>query len=168
MIIWTWNLFVEVGVFTLKRLCWLIAILLLTLGLVSSCSSGSASPQVSQLTENEVRVFADPMTENILHAINTESYIDYTRDFTPTLKGNLPENGFKDVNAKRIEVVGSYVSKEFWQMTQKNDRITVAYKAKFVQEPADVILTVFFRNISNRWYVDGLKYDSPLMREYDC
>lgn len=154
--------------FTLKRLCWLIAILLLTLGLVSSCSSGSASPQVSPLTENEVRVFADPMTENILHAINTGSYIDYTRDFTPTLKSNLPENTFKDVNTRRIEAVGSYVSKQFWQMSQKNERINVAYETKFVQEPADVIVTVFFRNISGKWYVDGLTYDSPLMRQYNC
>ena len=152
----------------LKRLGILFAVLLFAVGLVSSCTPGSAAPQVSPLTESEVRAFADPIAENFLYAISTGSYIDYTRDFTPTLKSNHSEDYFKDINPRRLEAVGAYVSKEFWMMSYKNERINVAYRAKFVKEPADVIVSVYFKNISGKWYVDGIQYDSPLMRQYDC
>ena len=154
--------------FRLKRLGRLVPAFLITLVFVSSCTPGNAAPQISPLTESEVRAFADPIVENFLYAINTGSYIDYTRDFTPTLKSNQSESYFSDINPRRLEAVGAYVSKEFSQLSFKSDRINVVYKAKFVKEPADVIVSVYFKNISNKWYVDGITYDSPLMRENDC
>jgi hypothetical protein len=151
----------------LRTLFVVIVGLLLSIGFISSCTPGSAVSQVGRLTEKEVRAFADPIAENLLQAMNTSDYAQYTRDFDEAFKKNLSQNAFKTINSLRIETVGSYVSKEYWQMAQKNDKITVAYRAKFTDDPS-VIFTAYFKNIEGKWYVDGTYYDSPLMRKSGC
>lgn len=135
---------------------------------LAGCTTGTAQSQLVPLTEAEVRAFADPITENILQAMNTGNYAQYTRDFDAPLKKNLAEAIFNWLNARKLDVVGNYVSKEFWRMTQKNDKVTVVYRAKFTNEPGTVTVTVNFKNISGKEYVDGLIFDSPLMRQSDC
>jgi len=157
----------EWSVFKLSRLKVILAIVALMFPL-AGCVTGTAQLQVSPLTESEVRVFTDPITENILQAMNTGNYTQYTRDFDKSLKDNLPQNIFDKANSARIETVGTYVSKEHWRMSQKGDKITVAYRAEFTYEPAGVIVTVYFKNISGKWYVDGLLFYSPLMQSSDC
>jgi hypothetical protein len=152
----------------LRKPVLLIIALLLSTGFVSACTPGSAQPQASPLTDSEVRIFADSIVENILQAMNTGNYAQYTRDFDAQLKKNLAEDIFNSLNAKKLDVVGNYVSKEFWQMTQKNDKVTVVYRAKFTDEPGTVLVTVYFKNITGKWYVDGLLFYSPLMQSNDC
>jgi len=137
-------------------------------GYAAACSPGVATIPIATLTEAETRAITDPVAENIFQAMNTGNYTAFTRDFDATLKGNQSEDAFNTVNAKRTDVVGKYISKEFWMMTQKTDKLTVAYRAKFTLEPADVTLTVMFKNFSGQWLVDGLIYDSPLMRNANC
>jgi hypothetical protein len=152
---------------TLRKSFLLVTGLVLSIGLVSSCTPTTAAQPISRLTEAEVRALADPMAENLLQAMNTSDYAQYTRDFDEAFKKNLSQNAFKTINSLRIETVGSYVSKEYWQMAQKNDKITVAYRAKFTDDPS-VIFTAYFKNIEGKWYVDGTYYDSPLMRKSGC
>jgi hypothetical protein len=104
----------------------------------------------------------------MLQAMNTGNYAQYTRNFDEAFKKNLSQDAFDKINSLRIETVGKYVSKEYWRMVQKNDRITVAYRATFDEESYPVIVTVFFKNIEGEWYVDGTYYDSPLMRKSGC
>lgn len=157
----------EWSVFKLSRLKVILAIVALMFPL-AGCTTGTAQLQVSPLTESEVRVFADPITENILRAMNTGNYADYTRDFDAQLKANLSESAFKTANSRKLDVVGNYVSKEFWQITLKNDKVTVVYRAKFTDEPGTVLVTVYFKNITGKWYVDGLLFYSPLMQSSNC
>jgi len=152
---------------TLRKSFWLATGLVLSIGLVSSCTSTTAAQPISRLTEAEVRALADPMAENLLQAMNTSDYAQYTRDFNEAFKQNLSQSAFKTINSLRIETVGPYVSKEFWQMVQKNDKITVAYRAKFTDD-SSVIFSLYLKNIDRKWYVDGTYYDSPLMRKSGC
>jgi hypothetical protein len=115
-----------------------------------------------------VRIFADPVAENIFKAMNPGNYTAYTLDFGERLKSNLSEDTFSKANGDRVATVGTFLSKEYWMMSQKNDKLNVAYRAKFTKEPADVLLTIFFKNIDGNWYIDGLYFDSPLMRANDC
>jgi uncharacterized lipoprotein YajG len=69
----------------LSRLKVILAIVALMFPL-AGCATRTAQLQVSPLTESEVRVFADPITENILQAMNTGNYAQYTRDFDAQLK----------------------------------------------------------------------------------
>jgi len=134
---------------------------------LAGCATGTAQPQLSPLTDSEIRAFADPITENILQAMNTGNYTQYTRDFAKSLKDNLPQNIFDKANSARIETVGTYVSKEHWRMSQEGDKITVVYRAKFTDEPG-VLVTLYFKNITGKWYVDGLLFYSPLMQSSNC
>ena len=152
---------------TLRKSFWLATGLVLSIGLVSSCTPTTAAQPISRLTEAEVRVLADPMAENLLQAMNTSDYAQYTRDFDEAFKQNLSQSAFETINSLRIETVGPYVSKEYWQMAQKNDKITVAYRAKFTDD-SSVIFSLYLKNIDRKWYVDGTYYDSPLMRKSGC
>jgi hypothetical protein len=152
----------------LRRLVLVIVVFLLGTGFISACTPGSAEAQASPLTESEVRAFADPVAENILQAMNTGNYTQYTRDFDEQFKENLPEERFQALNSYRTDVMGNYVSKEYWRMTQKDQKITVVYRAKFTEDPSTVLVNVYFKNISGKKYVDGLFFDSPLIRSYQC
>lgn len=146
----------------------LVVVLLLTVGSILSCTPGNAAPQVGWLTDADVRAFADPMAENLLTAMNTTDYVQYTRDFDETFKNNLSQDAFETINSIRIETVGTYVSKEYWQMSQKSDKIAVAYQAKFGVEESTVLASIYFKNIEGKWYIDGTYFDSPLMRKSNC
>ena len=152
---------------TFRKSFWLATGLVLSIGLVSSCTPTTAAQPISRLTEAEVRALADPMAENLLQAMNTSDYAQYTRDFNEAFKQNLSQSAFETINSLRIETVGPYVSKEFWQAIQKNERLTVAYRAKFTDD-SSVIFSLYLKNIDRKWYVDGTYYDSPLMRKSGC
>jgi hypothetical protein len=152
---------------TLRKSFLLTTGLVLSIGLVSSCTPTTATQPISRLTETEVRALADPITENLLQAMNTSDYAQYTRDFDEAFKKNLSQSAFETLNSLRIETVGPYVSKEFWQAIQKNEKITIAYRAKFSGD-SSVIFSLYLKNIDRKWYVDGTYYDSPLMRKSGC
>ena len=152
---------------TLRKSLLILTELVLSIGLVSSCTPTSAAQPISRLTEVEVRSLADPIAENLLQAMNTADYAQYTRDFDDSFKQNLSQSAFETINSLRIETVGPYVSKEFWQAVQKNEKITVAYRANFSGD-SSVIFSLYLKNINGKWYVDGTYYDSPLMRKSGC
>jgi hypothetical protein len=151
----------------LRKLVLVIVVLILSTDFISACTPSSAEPQVSPLTESEVRAFADSVAENILQAMNTGNYTQYTRDFDEQFKENLPEERFVAVNAYRTDAIGNYVSKDYWKM-KKDTKITVVYRTIFTDEPSTVFVTFYFKNISGKAYVDGIFFDSPLIRSYQC
>ena len=149
------------------RFLTVIVVLLLSPGVVVACSPGNAAPVVSKLTDSEVRVFADPIAENLLQAMNTANYTQYTCNFDEAFLKNLSPDTFEALNSRRIETVGNYVSKEYWRMVQKNDKITVAYQVTFTGD-STVIFTIYFKSIDGKWCVDGVYYDSALLRKSGC
>ncbi len=113
----------------------------------------------------QVREYADPITENILFGMNEENYTKYSDHFDQTMKNAMPEAVFNETNAIIKLKIGDYVSTEFWKVESK-DQFTIAYyKAKFTQEPEDVIVKVVFQEIVGEMNVSGLWLDSPKLRE---
>lgn len=117
-----------------------------------------------QVDIEQVRAYADPVTENILVAMNENSYTKYSEHFDATMKNALPEAVFHENNALITSKIGTYVSKEFWKVESKNQYTTVYYKATFTQEPDDVIVKVVFQEIEGEMKVSGLWLDSPKLR----
>ena len=113
----------------------------------------------------QVRTYADPITENILVAINEGNYTQYSEHFDATMKNALPEPVFRENNALITSKIGTYVSKEYWKVESKNQYTIVYYKATFTQEPNDVIVKVVFQEIAGETKVSGLWIDSPKLRE---
>jgi hypothetical protein len=69
---------------------------------------------------DQVRSYADPITENILIATNEDNYTKYSEHFDATMKNALPQSVFLETNAMITAKIGTYVSKEFWKVERKN------------------------------------------------
>ena len=121
--------------------------------------------QQNQVDVEQVRTYADPITENILLAMNEGNYTKYSKHFDATMKHALPETVFNETNTLITSKIGAYDSKTFWKAERENQYTTVYYKAKFTQEPDDVIVKVVFQEIGGENKVAGLWLDSPKLRE---
>ena len=114
---------------------------------------------------DQVRGYADPVTENILVAMNEDDYTRYSEDFDQTTKNAMTEAVFDETNTVIRSKIGDYVSKEFWKAESK-DQYTIVYcKAKFTDEPADATVRVVFQEINGEMRVSGLWLDSPELRK---
>ena len=108
--------------------------------------------------------YADPITESILWATNENDYAKYCEYFDEVMKNAVSEAVFNQNNTIVDTKIGDYISKEFWKVENKGQFTIVYYKAKFTQEPGDVIVKVVFREIAGKVYVSGLWFDSPKLR----
>ena len=113
----------------------------------------------------QVREYADPITDNILWAMNEDNYTEYSEHFDQTMKNAMPEAVFNETNAMIKSKIGDYVSTDFWKVKSKHQYTIVYYKAKFTQEPEDVIVKVVFQEITGEMKVSGLWLDSPKLRK---
>ena len=108
--------------------------------------------------------YASDIAENILTAINDDNYGQYSEFFTAEMKDKMPEKVVREINSVIKLEIGAYESKEFWKTENAGLYTTVYYKARFTNEPEDVIVKVVFQKTANRVYVAGLWLDSPKLR----
>ncbi len=113
----------------------------------------------------QVRGYADPITEQILVAMNKDDYAMYSEDFDQTMKNAMTEAVFDETNTVIKSKIGDYVSKEFWKAESKDQYTIVHYKAKFTDEPGDVTVRVVFQEIDGGMKVSGLLLNSPELRK---
>ncbi len=139
-----------------------VIIAALALLAVAFLSSGCLSQ--NQIDIEQVRAYADPITDNILVAMNENNYTKYSEHFDAPMKNALPEPVFHETNALIMSKIGTYVSKEFRKAESKDQYTIVYYKARFTQEPDDVIVKVVFQEILGELKVSGLWMDSPRLR----
>jgi hypothetical protein len=117
--------------------------------------------QKTKLNEAEVRAYSDAKLENILTAANKDDYANYSKDFSDKMKEAITESNFKLQNKLIKDKIGSYESKEFVKLQNKGEYITVIYKAKYLNEPKEVMVTITFRNGDDAHKVEGLFMTSP-------
>ena len=135
-------------------------IILLTLVMsVSACAKDSSNDVA------EVRSYADPITEGTLLGMQEGDYANFSRYFDESMKDATPETTFVQLNAVLKQVIGDYVSKEFWKVEEQDIYTIVYYKAQYTKEPGDVEVKVVFYEIEGEMYVSGLWFDSPKLRE---
>ncbi len=136
-----------------------LCVILLLFVLLSGCTKDK------QVDVKQVQKYADPITENILLAMNEDGYAKYSEHFDQKMKNAITEAAFKETNKAIKAKIGNYISKEI-QTAEKKGQYTVAiYKAKFAQEPNDVIVTVVFSESNGKTYVSGFHLDSPNLRK---
>lgn len=127
--------------------------------------STSGCTEEAEINIGEVRGYADPITEEILLALNDGNHARYCQHFDQTMKGAVTEDVFSQTNSLIKTKIGNYVSKEFWKVEEQEIYTIVYYKAKFTKETGDVEVKVVFRDIEDETYVTGLWFDSPKLRE---
>jgi len=136
-----------------KMIIFVMTIVLVTL--LASCG------QKANINADDVRKYSDAKLENILKASNNDDYEAYSKDFSSKMKEALNENSFKEQNKIIKSKIGKYESKEFDKVQVKGEYITAIYKAKYSEEPKDVMITITFKNEDENHKVEGLYMISP-------
>jgi hypothetical protein len=105
----------------------------------------------------KVAEFADPITENILIAMNNQDYAGFSKDFDDTMKQELSEASFPDLVTAVNGSVGNYVpgSKKITGVNVENGLTTATYQADF-EGLEDVTVEVVFKKINDQMKVVGL------------
>ena len=144
----------------LKRLVAIVCGILIVLVMVVVTSACAQKTEPKPEPE-----YAGSITEQILLAINENDYPKYSEHFDEAMKKAMPEAVFQETNALIKAKIGDYVSKEFWKAEDTGAYTIIYYKAKFTDEPGDVIVKVVFQETAGRIYVSGLWFDSPKLRK---
>ena len=135
---------------------------IMMLALVVSVSGCATEPEIDV---DEVRAYADPITEDTLIGMNEDNYAQFSEHFTQTMKSVMSEANFIQLSTALKPIIGDYVSKEFWTVEKQAEYTVVKYKVKYTEEPADVIVTVSFDEVEGAIYLSGLWFDSPKLRQ---
>jgi hypothetical protein len=128
---------------------------------VSGLNLNSPRLQGKPLDVGQVRIFADPETENLLISLNQNDYAGFTKDLNQSMQAVESKTTFDQTYNLVKGNVGNYVSKEFGALTLQNNFTVIRYLAKYTDEPAGVWVTISFDN-NNK--VGGLFFDSPRLR----
>lgn len=105
----------------------------------------------------KVAQWADPITENILVAMNNADYSNFSKDFDETMKSELSEESFPGFLNAVTGQVGNYIegSKKIVGVNIQNELTTATYTADF-EKAEDVSVEVTFKKISGQTKVVGL------------
>jgi hypothetical protein len=96
----------------------------------------------------KVAEYADPITENILVAMNNADYSSFSKDFDETMKNELSEEAFPDFLSAITGQVGNYIedSKKIVGVNIENELTTAKYTADF-EKAEDVSVEVSFKQM---------------------
>ena len=144
--------------------CAMIVAVIATVTISSGCMEKSGV-EVEVSDVEQVREYTDPVTEQILVAMNENDYVKYTEDFDQTMKNAMTEAVFDETNTVIRSKIGDYITKEFWKAEGKDQYTIVHYNAKFTDEPADVTVKVVFQELNGTMKVSGLWLNSPKLRK---
>lgn len=143
--------------------------MLVLLAVLLMIFTGCSGTKVDEIDAAKVSEYSDDMTENILTAVNEDSFEKYSKDFDSTMKKAINEQAFKKSNDMIKSKIGEYISKSLTKaekVTNKSNEFIVAYyTAKFSNETKDVSVKVVFSEVDGKKYVTGLWFDSPNLRK---
>lgn len=120
---------------------------------------------VSKEQAEKSKTAAEPMTENMLQAIKSENYEEFSKDFDEAMKKGIDEKSFKELTSMLKEKIGNYVSKEFWKVDKSGSYMAVFFNAKFDKESADVVIRSVLSEKDGNYKVSGFFLDSPNLRK---
>lgn len=138
-----------------KNILLLTALILLTI--LPGCSA-------QQPSIDEVKQYADPITENILVAMNEDNYSRFSQDFDEQMKSGLNEIQYYNTIPAIKGKIGEYISKEIFSVENKDQFIVVTYKTKFSGESDVVIVRSVLSDRNGKKYISGFWIDSPKLR----
>lgn len=134
--------------------------------LMASCSVVKAplmSPDVLPTQErDQVLVYAQPASENLLAGLIARDYLQFSRDFTEDMRTGMNESSFKDLLDMLDSKVGAFQSSSPVTVLKDDNYTTVVYRLTFTKSN-EVAMRVVFDNAEPH-PISGLWFDSPELR----
>lgn len=135
---------------TVKLVCGVLIMLIVTVS-ASACATETAEPE-----------YANQITESALQGVNDCDFAKFTEYFSPSTKMLLSDVDFYETCENVKNAIGDYIDKDFWKVETTEEGYTaVYYKAKFSDEPDDVIVRVYFEEKGGETYIYGFWLSSP-------
>ena len=140
----------------------LIQVLAVLAVLAGVCACGCTTQEtvVPEEERASVRVYADPVADNLLQGFNEDNYSMYSADFGPEMKAALDEAVFEQNRDFVVSRIGLYVSRGSPVVTESGGYIAVNYPAKFEREDG-VNVRLVFRKDDESHLLSGLWFQSP-------
>jgi hypothetical protein len=136
-----------------RAACGLLILLVVIAG-VAACSNEVPEPE-----------YASQMTESTAQGMSDGDYAAFSQYLTPEIKAALTEDDFNQISQQIKAIIGEYIDKEFWKAQPSREDTLVQYKARYTEEPEDVIIKALFTEIEGEIYISGFVFDSPKLRE---
>lgn len=130
-----------------------VLIMLIAIASASACATETAEPD-----------YASQMTESALQGMSDGDFAKYIENFSPAAQSSITEADFDEATQLIKSLIGDYIDKEFWKTGEEDEYTIVYYKADFTEEPADVIITVYFTEVDGEMYIAGFWLNSPRLR----
>ncbi|MDH7555498.1 MAG: DUF3887 domain-containing protein [Candidatus Methanosuratincola sp.] len=140
---------------------YIIIVLIVALAAIGGVVYWLSLPQ--PVDELSLRIYSDPMTENLLLAIENGNYTEFSRDFDDAMKNALNLASFQELRSKFDSKIGNYVpgSKAFIKGERTGEFIIAYYRANYTNEPAGVTVKVVFTSVNGPAKITGLWFSSP-------
>ena len=132
-------------------------IALSTLVLVMLVTSGCSAPKPAGLTEQQVA----SLTENILKALDTRDYQNFTQDFSDKMQSTFTQAQFDSLCSLLQTASGSYVSLGTASLTNNQGYAVYRFPAKYANETVYVTITFLVGGQK----VEGLWFNSANLRK---
>ena len=139
-------------------------ILIVIIGIAGFFATRQKGQPLPLEEEVQIQNYANPIAENILVALKENDYEKFSENFTEKMKNSMPKKVFSETGTTVKSEIGEYVSKSFWKIEKEGIYILVYYRAKFTEEPSDVIVKVVLEKLGDKMLVGGLWFDSPKLR----
>jgi hypothetical protein len=133
----------------------IVIVLIFTIIALSGCGGGS------KVDVEKVREYSDPITEEMLSALNEGDYVKFSKHFDETMKGKFTQDAFNECKEQFKAKIGDYKSKEYYGIDTKDKYTIVLYRCKYTNEPKDALVRVVFSTSDDKHYVSGFFINSP-------
>jgi hypothetical protein len=114
----------------MRKIFVLISLLAILLTIVSSTIACQSTPS-STHDESAIRTYADPATETTLQGLSENDLAKYTQNASSEFKAAVTQEILDKAASQINGQLGTYVSKEFLWIEEKEGYIIVHYKARY-------------------------------------
>jgi hypothetical protein len=137
-------------------------LILILIGISILLSCGCTGPEITLSSEEQiqVRIYADPIADNLLNGFNQHNYTQYSRDFSSELRNALDAVAFEQNRALIVSKIGLYIARSEASVIQSGDYLAANYKVDFEKEPG-VDVRIVFKKGDNSHRIYGLWFNSP-------
>lgn len=145
-----------------NRWAWLVA--LVAAALILSACGGAQTVTLSGKARDDVLAYSEPLTDNLLAAMNEANYTRFVLNFDETMKKAVTEKAFQDMLSSTGSKLGAYQTREVTMVEDTGAYMRVTYTAKFANEEGVTVRVVFSDGASDH-LISGLWFDSPKLRQ---
>ena len=131
-----------------KCLYWLSNKSLILLGVASlifltGCSSQPTPIPLTGTDRDNVLVYSEPATDNILSGLNNKDYPTFSSDFDDTMLKSIDAAGFSNLYDQLMNQYGKYLSRTVVAVQSLQGYYRVVYQGNFVKNNNVILLVVY-------------------------